>query len=170
MLKEPSKYFTIGLLGRLMALQCAFSWYLNVVSHRFCLPSHFLTKGPDKILMNPARQTMSVEYSSRTWSIAVSNSTRLLYNLWLITCNRKKSAQLFQWITKNNLKLNLYIDHACPLSHKDILENEAERQAQHIPQSRNPKNKRPLQLEVLLGVEGAGYEFKYSLQERHFSE
>lgn len=38
---------------------------------------------------------MSVENSSRTWSIAVSNSTRLWYNLWLITCDRKREVQSF---------------------------------------------------------------------------
>lgn len=75
------------------------------MSHNFCLPFHFLTKGPDKILMNPARQTMSVENSSRTWSIAVSNSTRLLYNLWLITCDRKREEQSFSMNYQKQLKI-----------------------------------------------------------------
>lgn len=65
------------------------------MSNDFYLPSHFLTKGPERILMNPARQTMSTENSSRTWSTALSNSTRLLYNLWLITCNKKR--EIHEW-------------------------------------------------------------------------
>lgn len=60
---------------------------MEVYIKRVCLPSHFLTKGPDKIRINPARQISSTENSSRTLSTASSNSVRLPYNLWSITYN-----------------------------------------------------------------------------------
>lgn len=50
-----------------------------------CSPSHFLTKGPERILMNPARQISSTENSSRTLSTALSNSVRLWYLVCSIT-------------------------------------------------------------------------------------
>ena len=80
MLKWPNKYL-IGIIWEANDPVACIQLISQCGVHNFCLPSHFLTKGPDKILMNPARQTMSVEYSSRTWSMAVSNSTRLLYFL-----------------------------------------------------------------------------------------
>ena len=53
-------------------------------------PRHNLTNSPVKILMKPAKHTISTPDATNSECIAISNSRRDLYAVWAITCWENK--------------------------------------------------------------------------------